>query len=34
LAIVAESDRLETAIKACTTVMLLIEIMNSQHWEE
>ena len=32
LAIVAESDRLETAIKACTTVMLLIEIMNSQNW--
>ena len=34
LAIVAESERLETAIKACTTVMLLIEIMNSQHWGE
>ena len=34
LAIVAESDRLETAIKACTTVMLLIEIMHSQHWGE
>ena len=34
LAIVAESDRLEAAIKACTTVMLLIEIMNSQHWGE
>ena len=34
LAIVAESDRLETAIKACTTVMLLIEIMNSQNWED
>ena len=34
LAIVAESDRLETAIKACTTVMLLIEIMNSQRWPE
>jgi len=34
LAIVAESDRLETAIKACTTVMLLIEIMNSQNWGE
>ena len=34
LAIVAESDRLETAIKACTTVMLLIEIMNSQKWPE
>jgi len=34
LAIVAESDRLETAIKDCTTVMLLIEIMNSQHWGE
>jgi hypothetical protein len=33
-AIVAESDRLEIAIKACTTVMLLIEIMNSQHWGE
>jgi len=34
LAIVAESDRLEAAIKACTTVMLLIEIMNSQDWGE
>ena len=34
LAIVAESDRLETAIKTCTTVMLLIEIMNSQNWGE
>jgi len=33
VAIVAESDRLETAIKACTTVMLLIEIMNSQNWD-
>ena len=33
-AIVAESNRLETAIKACTTVMLLIEIMNSQNWDE
>jgi hypothetical protein len=34
VAIVAESERLETAIKACTTVMLLIEIMNSQNWGE
>ena len=34
LAIVAESDRLEIAVKACTTVMLLIEIMNSQRWPE
>jgi hypothetical protein len=34
VAIVAESERLETAIQACTTVMLLIEIMNSQNWGE
>ena len=34
VAIVAESERLETSIKACTTVMLLIEIMNSQNWGE
>jgi len=33
-AVIAESERLETAIKACTTVMLLIEIMNSQNWGE
>ena len=33
-AVIAESERLETAIKACTTVMLLIEIMNSQNWPE
>ena len=33
-AVIAESERLETAIKACTTVMLLIEIINSQNWGE
>ncbi len=33
-AVIAESERLETAITACTTVMLLIEIMNSQNWPE
>ena len=33
-AVIAESEKLETAIKACTTVMLLIEIMNSQNWPE
>ena len=33
-AIRTECDRLETAITACTTVMLLIEIMNSQNWPE
>lgn len=33
-AVIAESDRLENAIKACTTVMLLIEIMHSQQWPE
>ena len=33
-AIVAESDRLETAIAAVTTVEALIEVMNSQNWGE
>ena len=32
LAIVAESDRLETAIAGATTVEQLIEVMNSQDW--
>jgi len=31
-AIVAESERLETAIQSCSTVMLLKEIMESQNW--
>jgi hypothetical protein len=31
-AIVAESDRLETAIAGVTTVEALIEVMNSQDW--
>ena len=34
VAIVAESDRLETAIAAVTTVEALIEVMNSQNWGE
>ena len=34
IAIVAESERLETAIQSCTTVMLLKEIMESQNWGE
>jgi len=34
VAIVAESERLETAIQSCTTVMLLKEIMESQNWGE
>ena len=34
VAIVAESDRLETAIAAVTTVEALIEVMNSQDWGE
>jgi hypothetical protein len=33
-AIVAESDRLETAIKSCATVEELIVVMNNQHWGE
>ena len=32
LAIVAESDRLEAAIKAVTTVEELINVMNTQNW--
>lgn len=31
-AIVAECDRLETAIKACTTVPALIAVVGSQNW--
>jgi len=34
LAIVAESERLETAIAGVTTVEQLIEVMNSQDWGE
>ena len=34
LAIVAESDRLETVIKAVSTVEALIEVMQSQNWGE
>jgi len=34
VAIVAESERLETAIAAVTTVEQLIEVMNSQDWGE
>ena len=34
VAIVAESDRLETAIAGVTTVEQLIEVMNSQDWGE
>ena len=34
VAIVAESDRLETAIAGATTVEALIEVMNSQDWGE
>ena len=33
-AIVAESTRLEIAIKACTTVEELIKVMQSQNWGE
>ena len=33
-AIVAEADRLETAIAAVATVEALIEVMNGQHWGE
>ena len=32
-AIVAEADRLEAAINACTTVEALIEVTSSQNWE-
>ena len=34
VAIVAESERLETAIAAVTTAEALIEVMNSQDWGE
>jgi hypothetical protein len=34
IAIVAESERLETAIASVTTVEALIEVMNSQNWGE
>jgi hypothetical protein len=33
-AIVAESERLEVAIKSCATVEELIIVMNNQHWGE
>lgn len=33
-AIVAECDRLETAIKACTTLPALIAVVGSQNWGE
>ena len=32
-AIIAEADRLETAIIACTTVENLIEVTSNQNWE-
>ena len=32
-AIVAEANRLETAIAACADVAALIEVVNSQNWE-
>jgi hypothetical protein len=32
VSIVAESERLETAIAGATTVEQLIEVMNSQDW--
>ena len=32
-AIIAEADRLEAAINACTTVEALIEVTSSQNWE-
>ena len=32
-AIIAEADRLETAITACTTVENLIEVTSNQNWE-
>ena len=31
--VVAESDRLEVAIAACTDVEALIEVMNNQNWD-
>lgn len=31
-AVIAEADRLEAAIKACTTVEALIEVVNTQNW--
>lgn len=34
VAIVAESERLETAIAGVTTVEALIEVMNNQNWGE
>jgi hypothetical protein len=34
VAIVAESERLETAIAGATTVEALIEVMNNQNWGE
>jgi len=33
-AIVAEANRLETAINATTTVEALIEVLNAQNWSE
>ena len=33
-AVVAESERLETAIKAVTSIEALIEVMQSQNWGE
>jgi len=33
-AIVAECDRLETAIAACTTVEALIAVLSTQNWGE
>jgi len=32
-AIVAEADRLEAAITACTTVEELIAVVSAQNWE-
>jgi len=32
-AIVAEANRLETAITACTTVEKLIAVVSAQNWE-
>ena len=32
-AVIAEADRLEEAIKACTTVEQLIAVINNQSWE-
>ena len=33
-AIVAEADRLESAITACTTVEELIDVVNDQRWSD